>query len=540
MDLSVVIVNYNVKYFLEQSLISIRKSAAGLETEYFVVDNASDDGSVEYLRENFPEVRLIANRQNVGFGCANNQALKLTSGKYLLIVNPDTLLGENSLKPLIEFLETNPEVGAVGPKVVDRQGRFELGCRRGFPTPFAAFSKITGLAAVFPNSRLFAKYNLTYLDPDQACEVDALSGAFMLLRREVYLQIGGFDEQFFMYGEDIDWCYRIKQGGWKIQYLPCSEVIHYKGESALRSSMDVRKAFFGAMHLFVRKHYSDRFILTTGLIRFGILLSGVLDWLKRSAASLKRPLADLMILNLGLALGWVLRYYKIVGHIDTKALEPLLIYNFGWLAVFLLFGVYGRNKGSVFTAFMATVAGLAFLFSFTYFFKQYAFSRFITLFTAVVTLVFIPGWRWLLLNLPRSRGLKDWFKRRTLLVGVDPLTEKIAARAAEDEKSLFKIVGFIERGHSRLGETISGVEVIGSEEELHQLIRKLAVEEVIFSGQSLTYGEMLKHISAFNGKVGFKVVPETALDSANGEVPFLELGYSKKPNLLQRLAEKRR
>lgn len=539
MDLSVIIVNYNVKYFLEQSLLSVKKATEGYDTEVFVIDNASEDGSAQFIRENFQWVKLIENTENLGFGRANNQGLKLASGKYILILNPDSILGEDSLRLLIDFLDKHPDIGAVGPKIVDREGKFELACRRGFPTPFAAFSKITGLASLFPNSRFFAKYNLTYLDPDKLSEVDALVGAFILLRREVYEKVGGFDEQFFMYGEDLDLCYRIKAAGWKIYYNPESEVIHYKGESTLRSKVDVRKEFFRAMHLFVKKHYFGSQPLALVMIRFGIFLSRILDILKRYRSNFKGLLADLLILNLGLSLGWSIRYLRTVEHLDPIVFTPLTIYNIGWIVIFLVFGVYGKKKGSVSTAFFATIAGLAFLFTFTYFFKQYAFSRFITLFTGLVTLIAIPGWRWLLIKFPRRKGIREWFRRRTLLVGVDSLTEKIAERAVNNDRSPFKIVGFIERGHEKLGEKIAGIEVIGSEEDLHNLIEKLAIEEVIFSGQSLSYNEMVRHITAFNGKVGFKVVPETALESSNGELPFLELGYSKKPSLMQRIFEKK-
>lgn len=537
MDLSVIIVNYNVKYFLEQALRSISKAAAGLKVEYFVVDNASTDGSAEYIKDNFPWVRLIANKENFGFARANNQALKLTQGRYILVVNPDTLVGEETLNMLLEHMDSHPDIGAIGPKMVDREGRFELGCRRGFPTPFAAFSKITGLAALLPRSKLFAKYNLTYLDIDTPCEVDALSGAFMLVRRQAYKEVGGFDEQFFMYGEDLDWCYRIKLAGWKIFYLPAAEVIHYKGESTLRSNINARRAFFGAMRLFVKKHYSGKFTLTVFFIRLGIVIGEALNWLKRASGHLKGPLADLVLLNLGLALGWIIRFGP-EAFFDHRTIPPLTVYNIGWVVIFIAFGVYGRKKDSVATTLLATLAGMAFIFTFTYFFKQFAFSRFVMLFTGIVTVLTIPGWRWLLLKFPHAKMVREWFRRRTLLVGVDELTKKIAARACSDERSPFKVVGFIECEHHHFGEKIAGVEVIGSAEELPQLIKRMSIEEVVFSGRSLSYGEILKHISGFKGRVGFKVVPESALESSNGEVPFLELGFIRKPNILHRLREK--
>lgn len=538
MDLSVIIVNYNVKYFLEQALLSIKRAGKGMSIEIIIIDNASQDGSVEYLRDNYPEIKVIANQDNLGFGRANNQGLKLARGKYLLVINPDTVLGEDTLQVLMDYLEIHPDIGAIGPKVLDKEGRFELACRRGFPTPVAAFSKITGLAAVFPRSRILAKYNLTYLDPDTACEVDALCGAFLLVRREVYEQAGGFDEDFFLYGEDIDWCYRIKRAGWKVFYYPKTEVIHYKGESALRSTIDTRRAFFNAMRLFVKKHFPQKIPVTTSLIRLGIFLSETIDWMKRSYRKLKAPLADIILLNIGISIGRLLRYGP-GSVIHPKIILPNLIYSLGLVGLFAALGVYGKKKYSLATVFFSALAGSAFIFTFTYFFKQFAFSRLVLLFTALFIAVALPGWRWLLLKFTRSGEFREWFKRRTLLVGVDELTQRIASRAASDKSYPFRIIGLLETGHQFLGEKYSGVEVIGSADELPRLIKKLSIEEVVFSGKSLSYGDIMKYVGRLGGNVGFKVIPETALESSNGEMPFLELGYISKPRLFPRLKNMR-
>src|SRR5689334_6085898 len=254
MTLSVIIVNYNVKAFLESSLVSVRKALDRIDGEIIVVDNASDDGSVEMMRQKFPSVRLIANERNIGFGAANNVALKTARGRYILLLNPDTVVQEDTFLVMTSYMDAHPEAGAAGCKLLNPDGSFQLPCRRSFPTPWVAFTKITGLSALFPSSRLFGRYNLTYLDPDETYPVDALSGAFMFLRREAYEQTGGFDEEFFMYGEDLDLCYRIQQAGWAIMYVPETQIIHYKGESARRSDIDEVRLFYEAMRLFVRKH----------------------------------------------------------------------------------------------------------------------------------------------------------------------------------------------------------------------------------------------------------------------------------------------
>ena len=256
MDISVIIVNYNVRDFLSNALTSLQKSLKGFQSEIIVVDNASDDGSVDLLKKNFPKVRLIANTKNLGFAKANNQALTLSKGKHILLINPDTLVQENTVRELINFFEDHPDAGMAGCKILNPDGTFQLPCRRSFPTPWIAFTKTFGLSSLFPKSKLFARYNLTYLDPDETYEVDALSGSFIMLKREVYEKIGGLDETFFMYGEDLDWCFRTQQAGWKVFYVPATSIIHYKGESTKRSDIDELKVFYNAMRLFVRKHHA--------------------------------------------------------------------------------------------------------------------------------------------------------------------------------------------------------------------------------------------------------------------------------------------
>jgi O-antigen biosynthesis protein len=210
-DLSIIIVNYNVKVFLQNLLDSINKASANLQTEIIIVDNASDDGSVEFLREKYPSVKLIINKTNLGFGKANNLALREAKGKFILLLNPDTIVAEDTFIKMIEFFNQTPEAGLAGCKILNPDGTLQLPCRRSFPGPWTSFTKVTGLSSLFPKSRIFARYNLTYLDENETYEVDAISGSFMMMKKEVYDKVGGFDEQFFMYGEDLDLCYRIQK-----------------------------------------------------------------------------------------------------------------------------------------------------------------------------------------------------------------------------------------------------------------------------------------------------------------------------------------
>ena len=263
MKLSIVIVNYNVEHFLEQCLFSVRKAIANIDAEVYVVDNNSVDGSLKMLAEKFPEVKVIANKDNVGFSRANNQAIRISTGEYVLLLNPDTVVEDDTFTKTIEFMDSHPEAGGLGVKMVDGKGRFLPESKRGLPTPMTAFYKMFGFAKLFPRSKRFARYYMGHLDNDEINEVEILSGAFMLMRRETLDKCGLLDETFFMYGEDIDLSYRIILAGYKNYYFPKTRIIHYKGESTEKSSYRYTHTFYQAMQLFFRKHYSHYSIMVS-------------------------------------------------------------------------------------------------------------------------------------------------------------------------------------------------------------------------------------------------------------------------------------
>lgn len=289
--ISVVIVNYNVKYFLEQCLLSVRATTVGMDAEVFVVDNASTDGSVEYLAPKFPEVSFISNMDNPGFAKANNQAMQLCKGEYVLLLNPDTVIGEENIRSLCYFMDEHPDASAAGVKMLDGHGVFLKESKRSFPSPWVSFCKIFGLSRLLPMSRLFSRYNLSYLSENKQHKVEVLAGAYMFMRREALLKVGLFDEAFFMYGEDIDLSYRMVAGGGKNYYVP-ERILHYKGESTRREDLKYLKAFYGAMLIFFRKYYPHSSWLMTffiwlaiGMKAFGAALVRLLGL---KAASAKR------------------------------------------------------------------------------------------------------------------------------------------------------------------------------------------------------------------------------------------------------------
>jgi GT2 family glycosyltransferase len=256
MTLSIIIVNHNVRCFLEQCLLSLRRATDGIGHEIVVVDNASRDDSRSYLPQRFPEVRFLWNQGNIGFGRACNQGASLSGGEYILFLNPDTIVPEDCLRRCLEHLEAHPTAGALGVRMHDGSGRYLRESKRSYPSPSTAFLKLSGLSALFPGSRWVARYDLGDRDAYANCRADVLAGAFMLVRRAAFTATGGFDERFFMYGEDIDLSWRFRQAGFENLYFAEAAILHFKGESNRRGSLRHVRHFYGAMSVFVRKHHA--------------------------------------------------------------------------------------------------------------------------------------------------------------------------------------------------------------------------------------------------------------------------------------------
>ncbi|MFM9908325.1 MAG: glycosyltransferase family 2 protein [Chitinophagaceae bacterium] len=255
MDLSIIIVTYNVKYFLEQCLCSLNKAIEPLKAEIILIDNSSSDETIEFVQCYFPGIKIVPNSENIGFAKANNRAIAHASGRNILFLNPDTIISEDSLFNCVSFMDQLPLAGAIGIRMIDGGGQFLKESKRGFPTLWASFCKLSGLTRVFPSSSIFARYYMGHLPENQNQEVDSLSGAFMMVKKQVLDITGGFDEMFFMYAEDIDLSFRIKKAGFQNYYFSTSAILHFKGESTTKDNRYI-KLFYKAMIQFVEKHYS--------------------------------------------------------------------------------------------------------------------------------------------------------------------------------------------------------------------------------------------------------------------------------------------
>ncbi len=291
MDVSVIIVNYNVKFYLENCLISVQKAIGRLQVEVIVFDNNSTDGSVDFLERYFPWVKFIRSDVNLGFAKANNKALELAQGEFILFLNPDTVVPEDSLSRCVQVMHKDPAAGALGVRMIDGRGRYLRESKRGFPSAPAAFFKLTGLARLFPRSKTFARYYLGHLPKHRPHEIEVLSGAYFFVRKRILQQIGSFDERFFMYGEDIDLSYRIHAAGYKNLYFPQIIIIHYKGEST-RKDFKYVKQFYLAMSQFVEKHYSGKRQLFRFILKCGIAARSVPAMFGRLVPSRQRKLSN--------------------------------------------------------------------------------------------------------------------------------------------------------------------------------------------------------------------------------------------------------
>jgi O-antigen biosynthesis protein len=535
MDISIIIVNYNVRQFLENALTSLQRAMEGVQAEIFVVDNASDDGSVEMVREKFPRVRLQANPTNVGFARANNAALREATGRYLLLINPDTIVQEDTLRVMVDFLERNPDVGLAGCTILNPDGTLQLACRRSFPTPWVAFTKITGLSSLFPRSRLFGRYNLTYLNPNESYEVEAISGSFMMISRPVYEAVGGLDEMFFMYGEDLDWCYRVRQAGFKVYYVHRTKIIHYKGESTRRSDIDEIRVFYHAMQQFVEKHFS-RSVVVEMFLTLGILLRAAAAFAAKSSPPFLMAVADVIMVDLSLMAAEAL-YFGHLFHFPAYA-YPVIWSIPALIIVASLFfsGVYTTHRYSVSKAGLGVAASYVIISAIVFFAKDFAFSRAVVVISGAGALLLVPGWR-VLVRLTGGRGSttrRSLFGRRTIIVGTGPSAEQLLRKLRSRVDGGYDVLGFIDMNRRRVGEKSGGVEILGSLDNVGKVIDEYRIGEVIFSTDAITYSDILSVIARSTSRgVNFRMVPnsleaiigKTSIDELD-TLPLVEIEYN--------------
>jgi len=490
-DISIIIVNYNVKDFLYKCLESIYKAIGNLNVETIVIDNDSLDGSVEYLEPIFPKVNFVSVGKNIGFGNANNLGFQIAKGKYILILNPDTIIEENNLKIMYDYMEKNPQIGIAGCKVLNPDGSFQLPCRRGFPTPWASFCKLFGLQKIFPKSRLFAQYNQTFRSIDETYYIDAVIGAYMFTRADLIEELKGFDPDFFMYGEDIDLCYRAKRLGFEVAYLHTTTIIHYKGKSTKRSSINDVKHFYNAMEIFAKKHYgsSSSFLL---FLRLGIFFRSIIAYLKKYFEEIIYIFLDVFIVNIGLVVGSYIKFNTLFGFPNYAYPLVFIVVSFVLIVSMIMSGEYFENRHTLAKSSYGVLIHFFIISALTYFFKDYAFSRGAILVMTGIALIFIPLLRLLLLSFSKLFGSQK--DKNILIVGLNDQGMSLIYKLIKSGKPGAVIKGFISI-EDVYPTAFNNYEVLGNINYLGKVIEKNKISTVIITEKNLSRTLLMKIIS---------------------------------------------
>lgn len=514
LQLSIIIVNYNVKHFLEQCLYSVFKALDKIDSEVFVVDNNSVDGSVALIKQKFPQVKLIVNTINTGFSVANNQAIKLSQGKYVLLLNPDTVVQEDTFEKTLAFMESHPDAGGLGIKMLDGLGNFLPESKRGLPTPCVAFYKIFGLARLFPRSRKFGQYHLTFLDKNKNHQVDILSGAFMLMRKETLDEVGLLDETFFMYGEDIDLSYRITQGGYKNYYFADSSIIHYKGESTKKSSVNYVLVFYKAMAIFAKKHFNKKHARTFHLlIYFAIYLRATAAIIGRFLKQLFFPTIDFILILFGLYFCKNLYevYFKLYPNFYSKEILKLFfpLYTLIWMFFTYLSGGYDVPL-KLWKMIRGVLAGSAFiLILYSLLPEYYRFSRALILIGSANTLLIYLFTRLIYHSLKIKQfklgGIKN--NARIAIIGSE-LEFMRVNNILKQTKINAEFTGFVSSDNNGTRNEF----YIGSFDQINEIIDVHHVQEIIFCARDVSSQEIIdKMITLVTKGVEFKIAPPESL-----------------------------
>lgn len=537
---SVLIVSYNVKQYIIHCIDSINKSDYAGQIEIIVVDNNSFDGSLDEIKSKMKDVICFQNDVNVGFGKAVNQAAKVATGEYYLILNPDTIIEESTISTFVDYLEKDHAIGLVGPKIVNSDGSLQKGSKRSFPTISVAMPKLIGLDKIFPNSRWAGRYNLNYLNPDEIHKVDAISGSCMFIRSELFNKIGGFDEQFFMYGEDLDLCYQVHQLGFEVHYLPTTQIMHYQGESVKSAPYDSINAFYQAMILFSEKHFSKgRSILSKLVIRSGIYFRKLISIINEKRSQIISVALDALVVLVAFLIAFPLRLNSLDAFIVSKGLIPG-VYIIFWIMVCAMFELYSRYILSYTRAIMASLSGFILAVVFTYFFKQYAFSRLVIIVATTIITILIPGWR-ILAHYLMSRGvLKQTkekhhvlFTRKTIIMGTDKEAIKIAKNIQKRFDTGLDIVGFVDRKLTIEPKDLF-LPFLGAVSDLRDIVTTHNIHEIIFSTDSFSNQKILDLMDETKDlHLTYRMVPrnqEVLLGKASvedvGDYSFVNIEYN--------------
>lgn len=504
-SISVIIVNYNVEFFLEQCLNSVKTALKKIDGEVFIVDNDSIDKSVEMVLEKFPEFHLIQNKKNVGFSTANNQAIQIAQGEFILLLNPDTVIEEDTLVKTVEFMRSHEKAGGLGVRMVDGKGKFLPESKRGLPTPMVAFYKIFGLSKLFPKSKKFGQYHLGNLSEFEINEVDVLSGAYMLMRKKTLDEVGLLDEAFFMYGEDIDLSYRITKGGYKNYYYPETRIIHYKGESTKKSSINYVFVFYRAMVIFAEKHFSKKNAkLFSSLINTAIYLRAFIAIFSRFIRQMILPIIDFTLIIIILNITTLIWKNSSIEFPLNVLKFSLPIYTITWMLSNYFNSSYDRPI--TLTRFIkGTLIGTIFiLVLYALLPKNFQFSRLFILTGSVTTILYYIISR-LLLHLSLKRySLSVKTNKTFAIVGSNDEINRVSELIKLTKKQIINII--------KVNITKKEFDSVGTINQLDQITHIHKIDEVIFCAKDTSAQEIIHWMTTLNSdKIDFKIAQPESL-----------------------------
>jgi hypothetical protein len=499
--ISIVIVNYKVPQCLIEAMHSIRLAKYYDRCEVIIIDNASGDNSREIVTSQFREVQWIQLKTNIGFGKACNIGVEAARGLYLLLLNPDTVISTNTLENAVEFMESHPNAGLMGPKILNPDGTLQLSCRRSVPTPSVAFYYFAGLSYLFPKSRRFGRYHLTYMDEDETAQVDVISGSFMFMRRALFNEIGGFDKRFFMYGEDIDFCYRIVKAGHEVWYYPEIKIVHRKGKSSSKRRIRSRMDFYEAMIIFSSKYRGEqKTFFPWWLMWVGVVSQAVLNIGSIIMRSLAAVLFDAGVINLAVWAGLSLRFMPRPEAGSLYAMEPLLALAGAHAAVtvaviflFLYNGIYSTRQYSVRNLFFSGILSSALVISGVHFLTDYGAAGIVD-FGAALALAIFAAIFWREALPPVFKGLKRLIvsPERAVIIGHEEEVLQYI-RDTDGRRDSPRIAGVVligRCGSRNLGQ-IEGYPVLSDINSLNQTLSANKADVLLIAASRPWYSEII-------------------------------------------------
>jgi len=499
-------------------LDSLKKAGKNFKVQTIVIDNNSQDGSLAYLKKHHPDVRYIQNKENIGFGRANNQAIKHAKGRYTLLINPDAILSEDTLGKLYEYMESNQNCGACGCKILKPDGSFAPESRRSIPTIGSALSKVLGLSALFPKSKLFGSYYLGWMDENESAQVPVLSGSFMFFRSNVLKQLEGFDERFFMYGEDIDLCYRLrKETNYTIDYVPETSIIHFKGQSSEQNSKRYLKSFNKALYLFFDKHYSSNYSL---FFRMLVYLGVYLKWGVSALAMFYKKISPLFV-DLTLLNGSLVGAFYLRVNLHDWPFSDANYVNFLWIhgiistLYVMIYPIISKNnlsESNTSNSFRSTFLAFLALVVITFFARELAFSRLIIVYGFLISSISVIIYR-IIANSYRARPGRGgkFASTKILIIGINETTAQIIDKIRNRVDLDYEITGIIaQNAEAKQGiSQINGISVLGTLNNVRSVYESHQIDELFFILDTISYKTVLQKLTELRSyQPVAKLIPE--------------------------------